>query len=89
MAAINPLTAFVGQMHSQSNIEFRAFIIIIIIIIKCIIIIIIINIIIHSGRTQHQARKKEEVLTRPPASFDRVTSKRFSLRVLDSKSNVI
>ena len=87
MAAIDPLTAFVGQMHSQSNIEFRAFIIIIIII-KFIIIIIII-IIIHSGRTQHQARKKEEVLTRPPASFDRVTSKRFSLRVLDSKSNVI
>ncbi|XP_048590300.1 band 4.1-like protein 1 isoform X2 [Nematostella vectensis] len=38
----------------------------------------------YSGRTQHQARNNESVGVREQPSFDRVSSKRFSLRVLDS-----
>ena len=38
----------------------------------------------HSGRTQHQARHSQEILRSQP-DFERVSSKRFSSKVLDGK----
>ena len=40
---------------------------------------------VYSGRTQHQSKHNEKVMLREPPQFDRVTSKRFSSKVLDSK----
>lgn len=37
-----------------------------------------------SGRTQHQARHSQEI-NRAPPDFERVSSKRFSSKVLDGK----
>lgn len=39
---------------------------------------------LHSGRTQHQARHSQEILRSQP-DFERVSSKRFSSKVLDGK----
>lgn len=38
----------------------------------------------YSGRTQHQSKHNDIVMLREPPQFDRVTSKRFSSKVLDS-----
>ncbi|KAK3715359.1 hypothetical protein QZH41_010178, partial [Actinostola sp. cb2023] len=38
----------------------------------------------YSGRTQHQARHNDEVTLRDQPSFNRVSSKRFSSKILDS-----